>query len=250
VQLYVGTGRGGRTVIQRVIQRVLSVTGAVAVSVVLAVGPVPAAAAPAAAAPAAVAATAAAAPVKPAAKPLVPTAVKITGGDLTAPVIVRSADEPEMFQSLLTQVNWLSTATPQTTAPPASQLGPKYAFVVLIREAPQQTYDVYPLAVGGPRAFRPARQPTGKKAPGWFYGRLTMSETMRLGGVPLPERPDVVSGGLGGGGLADADEPETTTPELNEFLVQLRRLVLLNGAVVLLIALGLAGISYLVRRRV
>jgi hypothetical protein len=225
-------------------ERVLTVTGAVAVSVALAIGAAP---------PAALAGPAtavAAAPVAAPAKPPAPTSLKITGKGLKTPLVVQSAKQPEMFQSLLLQVNWLSTATPQTTQPKPNKLGPKYTVVVLVKDAAHQTYDVYPLAAGGPRAYRPAKQPSGKKAAGWFYGRLTMSETMRLGGVPLPEKPDVVSGGIGGGERVDVAEQKAAGPGLDAFVVELRQLVLLNGAVVLLIALGLAGISYLVRRRV
>ncbi len=245
--------------VRRVIQRALYVTGAVAASLALAAGLAPAAvAAPPArvsvAAPAApdLAAPALAAPPLAApAKPPAPTTVRITGKGLKGPLVVKAADDPQLFRSLLLQVNWLATATPQTTAPKPDKLGPKYTIVVFVKDAAQQTYDVYPLAAGGPRAFRPAKQPSGKKAAGWFYGRLTMSETLRLSGVPLPEKPDVISGGIGGGELVDAVEAEEAAgPGLDAFLGELRQLVLLNGAVVLLIGLGLAGISYLVRRRV
>ncbi len=245
--------------VRRVIQRALYVTGAVAASLALAAGLAPAAvAAPPArvsvAAPAApdLAAPALAAPPLAApAKPPAPTTVRITGKGLKGPLVVKAADDPQLFRSLLLQVNWLATATPQTTAPKPDKLGPKYTIVVFVKDAAQQTYDVYPLAAGGPRAFRPAKQPSGKKAAGWFYGRLTMSETLRLSGLPLPEKPDVISGGIGGGELVDAVEAEEAAgPGLDAFLGELRQLVLLNGAVVLLIGLGLAGISYLVRRRV
>jgi hypothetical protein len=223
------------------------VTGALAVSVALAAGAVPVAAqaTPPLATPP-LAAPALAAP----AKPPAPNAVRITGDTVKTPLVVRVANEPGVFQSLLLQVNWLSTAPPQTTAPKTDKLGPKFTVVVLVKDAPHHTYDVYPLAVGGPRAFRPAKQPTGKKTAGWFYGRLTMSETMRLAGVPLPEKPDVVSGGIGGGELVESAAEKAPGPELDAFVAELRHLVLLNGAVVLLIALGLGGISYLVRRRV
>ena len=97
------------------------------------------------------------------------------------------------------------------------------------------------MAAGGPRAFRPAKQPTGKKAAGWFYGRLTMSESLRLGGVPLKEKPDVVSGGIGGGIGEDVASDELDPVEgVNDFLTELRQLFLLNGAVLLVILMGLA----------
>jgi hypothetical protein len=225
----------------------------VAVSVALAVGVVPVAAqaAPPALASHALSATALQAPALQApTKPVVPTALRITGGTVKTPLVVQAAAEPAVFQALLLQVSFLSAATPQATAPKADKLGPKFTIVVLVKDAAQQTYDVYPLAAGGPRAFRPAKQPGGKKVAGWFYGRLTMSETMRLAGVPLPAKPDSVSGGIGGGGLVESSQDKATGPGLDDFVVELRQLVLLNGAVVLLIAVGLAGISYLVRRRV
>jgi hypothetical protein len=246
-------------VVRRVIQRALCVTGAVATSLALAVGLAPAAvAAPSArvtvAAPAApdLAAPALAAPPLAApAKPPAPTSVRITGKGLKEPLVVTAAGDPGLFRSLLLQVNWLATAAPQTTEPKPDKLGAKYTIVVYVKDAAHQTYDVYPSAAGGPRAFRPAKQPSGKKSAGWFYGRLTMSETLRLSGVPLPEKPDVISGGIGGGELVDAvAEEEVAGPGFDAFLGELRQLVLLNGAVVLLIGLGLAGISYLVRRRV
>ncbi len=245
--------------VRRVIQRALYVTGAVAASLALAAGLAPAAVATpparvsvaAPAAPDLAAPALAAPPLAAPAKPPAPTTVRITGKGLKGPLIVKAADDPQLFRSLLLQVNWLATATPQTTAPKPEKLGPKYTIVVFVKDAAQQTYDVYPLAAGGPRAFRPAKQPSGKKAAGWFYGRLTMSETLRLSGLPLPEKPDVISGGIGGGELVDAVEAEEAAgPGLDAFLGELRQLVLLNGAVVLLIGLGLAGISYLVRRRV
>jgi hypothetical protein len=212
-------------------KRVLSVTGGFAVSAVLTLGmaPVPATAAPA--------------------KPAKPTAVQISGGGLTEPLVIKAQDRPDAFQSLMNQVNWLADGQPDAVAPKSGKLGPKYVVVVLIKSAPQQSYDLYPLAAGGPRAFRPEKQPGDKKVAGWFYGRLTMSETLRRSGVPLPEKPDVISGGIGGGELVDAAEETKTAPGVSAFLGELRRLVLLNGAVVLTIALGLAGIALLVRRR-
>jgi hypothetical protein len=219
-------------VVRKVIERLLTVTGVLAASVALAaaVSPVAAVAAPA--------------------KPVKPSGVQVSGGALKQPLVVNAKDNADLCQALLDQVNWLADASPQTTAPQAKKLGTKYSVVVLVKNAPHQMYDVYPLATGGPRAFRPAKQPGGKKvAAGWFYARFTMSETLRLSGVPLPEKPDVLSGGIGGGERIDATEEQIPGPGLPEFLGELRQLVLLNGAVVLTIALGLAGISYLIRRR-
>jgi hypothetical protein len=122
--------------------------------------------------------------------------------------------------------------------------------VVWGKNAPQQTYEVYPDAKGGPRAYRPAKQPTGRVTAGWFYGRLSMSETLRESGVPLRDGVELLTGGIGGGGRVSTPEVVDYGSDVNAFVGELRQLVLLNGAVVLTIAIGLAGMSYLIRRKV
>jgi hypothetical protein len=190
-------------------------------------------------------------PAKPA-KPAPPNGVQISGPKLAKPLVIKAQDNPELLQSVLVQVGWLAGAVPDGPAPKADKLGSKYTIVVLVKDAPNQTYDVYPSAIGGPRAYRPAKQPQGRRAtPGWFYGRLSMSEALRFSGVPLPERPDVVSGGIGGGESIEAAEVTADPkPVLEQLLGELRRLVLLNGAIAVTIALGLAGMAFMIRRRV
>jgi hypothetical protein len=180
-----------------------------------------------------------------------PTAVQVTGKVEGGKVVVQEAERPDLFRRLLGEVNWLSTAVPTTTQPKADKLGVKFTVTVLIKDKANQVYDLYPMAAGGPRAFRPAKQPTGKKAAGWFYGRFTMSESLRLAGLPLKEKTDVVSGGIGGG-IGEEVEAKELDPVagVNDFLTQLRQLFLLNGAVLLIILMGLAGIAFLIRRRV
>ena len=48
------------------------------------------------------------------------------------------------------------------------------------------------------------------------------------------------------------DGPQLTNPDVNlpEVLGELKQLVLLNGVVVLAIAVGLAGMSWVIRRRI
>ncbi|MGX6601838.1 hypothetical protein ACWKSP_06850 [Micromonosporaceae bacterium Da 78-11] len=192
--------------------------------------------------------TAASAAPKPA--PPKPTAVQIVGKDVTDKIVVQP-DQPKLFTTLLDEVTWLANANPQTAAPKADKLGPKYTLTVLIKNAPSQVYDLYPMAAGGPRAHRPAKQPTGKKADGWFYGRLTMSETLRVSGVPLKAKPDVVTGGIGGGiGQDISVDDGDTLAEVNQFVGDVRRLFLLNGAVLIVILFGLAGIAFTIRRRI
>ena len=219
--------------VRGVMTRFLSATGALAAAVAVIVGatPVAAAAAPKAAAPKV-------------------NAVSISGKEIKD-LKVRADDRADVFQLLLSEVSWLANATPQTSAPKSQQLGPKYTLSVLVKDKPHQVYNLYPLAVGGPRAHRPGKQPTGKVKDGWFYGRLTMPESLRLGGVPLEARTDVMNGGIGGGIPEEVQAKEIDPVEnVNAFLAQMRQLFLLNGAVLVVILFGLAGMAYLIRRRV
>jgi hypothetical protein len=177
-------------------------------------------------------------------------AVTVTGKGMADIKVVRS-ERPEIFDALVSEVSWLANARPQTSAPASAKLGPRYILTILVKDKPAQVYELYPLASGGPRAHRPAKQPSGKKTDGWFYGRLTMPESLRISGVPLEERTDVVNGGIGGGigQEVSADEIDPIT-QVNTYLDQLQRLFLLNGAVLVVILFGLAGIAYLIRRRV
>ena len=216
------------------ITRFVSIAGAMVATAALAIGALPSAAS-------------AAPKPKPAPKP---SAVQIVGKDVPGKIVVQ-ADQPKLFSTLLDEVTWLATATPQTATPQASKLGPKYTVTVLVNNKPSQIYDLYPAAAGGPRAHRAANQPTGKKADGWFYGRLTMSETLRVAGVPLKAKPDVVTGGIGGGIGQDINVGDVDpVASVNEFFGQVRQLFLLNGAVLVIIFVGLAGIAFLIRRRV
>jgi hypothetical protein len=178
-----------------------------------------------------------------------PDGVTITGKGLGAPLTLDVGTDPELFASVLSQVSWFATRPGQGHAPKADRLGPKYTVVVLVKGVAKQTYDVYPLAAGGPRAYRPAKQPDGRKtAAGWFYGRLNMPDALRAAGVPLADTPDVLTGGVGGGVDAPAQPPPLA--DVDTVLGQWRQVLLLNGAVVLVIALGLAGIALLIRRKI
>ncbi len=177
-------------------------------------------------------------------------AITISGKGM-ADLSIPAAERPEIFQLLISEVSWLANATPQTSAPKSSKLGPRYTMTIMVKGKPYQVYELYPLATGGPRAHRPAKQPSGKKVDGWFYGRLTMSESLRVSGVPLEVRTDVVNGGIGGG-IGETVTTEAIDPvaQVNSFVDQMRRLFLLNGAVLVVILFGLAGIAFLIRRRV
>ena len=217
--------------VPRAITRLVSAAGALAVTAALAIGLTPGAAA--------------AAP-KPVTKP---NLIQITGKDISGKLTVQHADGGRLFDSLLSEVNWMANARSQTTALAGDKLGPKYVVTVLADKKALQVYELFPMAAGGPRAHRPAKQPTGKKSDGWFYGRLTMPETLRVSGVPLKAKPDVV-GGIGGGIGQRIDAEASDTADVREYVGQVRQLFLLNGAVLVAILAGLGGIAFLIRRRV
>ena len=78
-----------------------------------------------------------------------------------------------------------------------------------------------------------------------------MPETLRVSGVPLEAKPDVVSGGIGGGVGEDIDGRGARPGRGGQrHPRQMRQLFLLNGAVLVVILFGLAGIAFLIRRRV
>jgi len=215
-------------VVRRVIARLVSATALVAAGIAMTVGLAPAAVQ---------------------AGPKV-TALQIVAKDMPGGKAVIPASNRDLFELMYSEVSWLASATPQTAAPKSKALGPKYTVTVLIDNKPAQVYDLYPSATGGPRAHRGAKQPSGKKTDGWFYGRLTMSESLRAAGAPLKAKPDVVTGGIGGGSGADVVEDVDPMSTAHQVVNQFRQLFLLNGAVLVVILVGLAGIAFLIRRRV
>jgi hypothetical protein len=178
------------------------------------------------------------------------SALQITSKDLPGGKTVVAPSNRDLFDRMYSEVSWLASATPQTAAPQSKALGPKYTVTVLIGNKPALVYDLYPMATGGPRAHRGAKQPSGKKTDGWFYGRLTMSESLRAAGAPLKAKPDVVTGGIGGGTGVDAVQDVDPMSTAHQVVNQFRQLFLLNGAVLVVILMGLAGIAFLIRRRV
>ncbi|SCE99050.1 hypothetical protein GA0070607_4063 [Micromonospora coriariae] len=190
----------------------------------------------------------AAGPAEAAPKPA-PAGVDITGPGLSGPLRLRVDSKPAHVAAVIDQVNFLGR-TGQPKGPSAAGLGPKYTVVVLAGETPKQTYDLYPKAAGGPRIYRPAKQPDSRKTvAGWFLGRLSMSETLRTAGVPLERQFDTVSGGVGGGERVLPEDTLDPAKDIDEALGELQRLLLLNVAVMLTITVGLAGIALLIRRR-
>ncbi|MET7471499.1 hypothetical protein ABZU22_27230 [Micromonospora sp. NPDC005222] len=191
----------------------------------------------------------AAAQAAPKPKPAAPTGVDITGERLDAPLKLRTDVSPTEVNLVIDQVKWLGT-TGQLRGPAAKDLGPKYTVLVLAAAGPQRTYDLFPLAKGGPRIYRPGKQPDASSTrAGWFFGRLNMPETLRSIGVPMPAQFDTLTGGIGGGERVLPEEALDPVRDLDTALGELQRLLLLNVGVVLVITAGLAGIALLVRRR-
>ncbi|TDC39607.1 hypothetical protein E1211_03360 [Micromonospora sp. 15K316] len=182
-------------------------------------------------------------------KPPPPPGVDVTGAGLTEPLRLRPNGQSAHVTAVIDQVNFLGR-TGAATGPKPADLGPKYTIVVLAGNTPKQTYDLYPKAVGGPRIYRPAKQPDSRKTKaGWFLGRLSMSETLRNAGVPLEREFDTVSGGVGGGERVIPEDALNPARDIDQALGDLQRLLLVNVAVVLVITSGLAGIALLIRRR-
>jgi hypothetical protein len=180
---------------------------------------------------------------------LPPPGVEISGDRLEKPLRLRADSHPAEVNAVVDQVKWLGE-TGQQRGPKAADLGPKYTVVLLSNDTPSKIFNLYPLAKGGPRIYRPAKQPDlSKTRAGWFYGRLTMSEALRSVGVPLAPQYDTLSGGIGGGERVTPEESLDPVQDLGAVLGELQRLLLLNVGVMVVITGGLAGIALLIRRR-
>jgi hypothetical protein len=177
-----------------------------------------------------------------------PTSITIDGPGLSKTLTVQAIDHADQFAGLMREVGWLYSRTGQSSAPSADRLGAKFTLTVFVNKSATQRYDLYPLADGGPRAFRPASQPDRHSVDAaWFYARLSLPDTMRAAGVPIEGGPqNLLSGGIGGGEVTTPSVQQDTT--VHGLINKWRGFVLLNGAVVIVITLGLAGFALLVRR--
>lgn len=203
----------------------------------LAAGLSAAAAAPALAAPAP----------SPTGPPKNPITVTITGEGMADPLLITAENDSNGFDAVYGEVSWLAGATGVNASPKAELLGPKYTAVIAVNGVPKQTYDLYPMASGGSRAFRPAAQPDKRKTQAtWIYAHLTMASALRQAGVPVAGGVVNQPGGVGGGVVSTSQE----AADLDQIVGEWRRVVALNGGLVILIAAGLFGIAYLIRRRV
>lgn len=171
-------------------------------------------------------------------------AVEVAGDGLEHPVVLFSDRHPQRHNALRGEVDWLA-AKGSPAAAPTGDLGPKFTATLFNAGKATDRFDLYPLTPGGPRVFRPADQPEGRKvAEAWFYGRLSMPSTLLAAGVPLAGvTPDPVTGQAGG---LSASEP----PDLRGMLGQWSRFMGLNIAAIIVVAAGVFGIAYLIRKRV
>src|SRR5690349_3236970 len=65
-----------------------------------------------------------------------PTTVQLVGDGVSDKIVVDKSTQPRLFETVYDEVSWLSSVKPQTTAPPASKLGPKYTLTVLVKNVP------------------------------------------------------------------------------------------------------------------
>lgn len=182
-----------------------------------------------------------------------PDLITISGDGLPNPLEVRVEEKPELFQLLHEEVDWLVGRPSQGGKPEDEEtLGPKYEIIVHIDGKPRHRFNLYPLAEGGPRAHRPEKQPGDRRTDsGWFYGRLSMPESLAAAGVPV--LGDEFTGGVGGGGVDGVETPETEQPRpsavsrvLEEWWAGMR----VAGLVIAVIVFGVAAAAFAIRRAV
>lgn len=183
---------------------------------------------------------------KPSPSPTV-RSITISGDLLSSPITLRSDQHTRQFNAMIIEVDWLASRPGVAKSPADDKLGPKFTVVTALNGVDKQTYDVYPQAAGGPRVFRPAAQPDKRKVTaGWFYGRMSMESSLRQAGVPLGTAQPGEAGGAGGG----LEESTGAEPDIQAMVGDWQRFVGLNGAVVVVIALGVFAIAYAFRRTV
>lgn len=170
--------------------------------------------------------------------------VHITGDGLPGTIELNSVRDKQREALVRAEVDWLASGEPTTTGLLFYQLGPKFTVVLLDDDKPYLTFDLYPTAQGGPRVFRPAKQPDARQvSEGWFFGRLSMAASLYAAGVPMSDVP-ANPGGEGGGA------PATETPDLPSMLGSWRDFMWLNIAVGIIVAAGVFALAYVLRQRV
>ena len=182
-----------------------------------------------------------------------PTTISIEGTGLPGPLTIHQDSQIDLFNRLLHQVSWMATQGGFPMKPDAAKLGARYTLTISAGDKPLQRYELYPEAAGGPKAFRPADQPTSRVAEGWFYVSLSVPELLHAAGVPLvePDSTDDSGGALvyrdpAGyipGGVNTDNQPLVGFSDMMH--AQARTLALWAGTalVVLLLVIGAARLS-------
>jgi hypothetical protein len=176
--------------------------------------------------------------------------VTISGGTLVEPLVVVAAERPALCADLHAEVGWLVNRRGDASEPDPEDLGPQYVMVLHVEGEERHRFELYPLAAGGPRVFRPAEQPGDREArAAWFFARLTLPETLAAAGAPLDGNPMPPGGGVGGG---EAALEGTSSPDAGPlaFVDEWREGVLLTVAMTAALLVGLGGIAYLIRNKV
>lgn len=176
--------------------------------------------------------------------------VTISGIDLAAPLEVAAEQQPELCAALYAEVSWLVSEDGTAPEPEAETLGPQYVLVAHVEGEPRHRFHLYPLAEGGPRVFRPVEQPGERTVDeGWFFGRLSLPETLNTAGAPLTGDP-ATGGGTGGGQPPLPDQTGPPDSNVLDALDEWRQGMLLTAAITVAVVAGLAGAAYLIRRKV
>jgi hypothetical protein len=176
-------------------------------------------------------------------------AVTIRGDDLPDAIVVRASNSPQLTAALFAEVSWLVGRSATADEPEPDAVGPRYVLEVHIDGEVRHRYELYPLADGGPRVFRPQEQPGGRTAdPAWYFGRLSMPDTLYAAGIEVPGAQPRVPGGGGGG----EPLPQATAPPAGAdgMMAAWREGVLLTALVALAIVIGLALVALLIRSKV
>lgn len=169
---------------------------------------------------------------------------------LPEPVTVSEAERPEQYALLRDEVEWLASREPDTSAPGEDERHRAYTAVLYTEDEPRHRFVLYPLADGGPRVHRPAEQPGDREVDeGWFFGRLSLPETLREVGVRL-DATDPVTGQGGVGGEGPPTPEASASPESDPlaFLAEWREGMLLTAGVTVAVLLGTASVAFLMRR--
>ncbi len=176
--------------------------------------------------------------------------IEITGEGIDTAIQLASDKDKARFNVVFSEVSWLAGQRSVTSSPAPDRLGPKYTLVILTDGKATDTYDLYPQAAGGPRAFRPDAQPDGRKVgAGWFYGRLSMPTTLINVGVPLTGVPGDPGINAGRGGGADVAPTTSDSPDLAQVLGDWTKFTGLNSALIIIVAMGIFVLAFVLRKQ-